>query len=88
MGKDVSAVCDYGVATIIRFLKLQVSFAKEPYKIDYILHANRSLLCAKRSLLCVEYVFFARRYVSFEVSIGFFCVQGGLFRVQASFVFE
>jgi len=43
-GKDVSAVRDYGVATISRFLKLQVSFAKEPYKIDYILQKSPVIL--------------------------------------------
>jgi len=38
----------YGVATISRLLKLHVSFAKEPYKRDYILQMRFIIL---RSLL-------------------------------------
>ena len=40
----------YGVATISRLLELQVSFAKEPYKRDYILQKKPIIL---RSLLTV-----------------------------------
>ena len=34
----------YGVASISRLLKITVSFAKEPYKIDYILQKRPIIL--------------------------------------------
>jgi len=40
----------YGVATVSRLLKMQISFAKEPYQIDYILQKRPRIL---RSLLIV-----------------------------------
>ena len=40
----------YGVATISRLLKIQVSFAKEPYQRDYILQKRPIVL---RSLLII-----------------------------------
>ena len=46
----------YGVATISRLLKIQVSFAKEPYKRDDILQKRpiifRSLLIAATPYVC------------------------------------
>jgi len=46
----VPACLPYGVATISRLLKMIVSFAKEPYKRDYILQKRPKIL---RSLLIV-----------------------------------
>ena len=48
--EDWHSLPKYGVATISRLLKLQVSFVKEPYKRDFILHKRPVIL---RSLLVV-----------------------------------
>jgi len=56
----------YGVATISRLLKLQVSFAKEPYKRDDILQKRPIIF---RSLLIVATPCFRHISKCFEISI-------------------
>ena len=54
---SVSTCRRYGVATISRFLKIYVSFAKEPYKRDDILQKIRLFRFSQHVLkgwVCVE----------------------------------